>query len=68
MIEKIRTDFGSRQLSCFVFQFDRQDCPPGLINYWVFPSLVFGTRMPRYTIVRHVVGKRGARSYVPEQV
>ncbi len=71
MIEKIPylQDLGITAVEQLpVFQFDWHDCPPGLVNYWGYaPVLFFGTRMPRYTIVRHVVGERGARSYVSKR-
>ncbi len=59
MIEKIPylQDLGITAVELLpVFQFDRQDCPPGLINYWGYSPVSFFAPHAAYSSRRDPVG------------
>jgi len=59
MIEKVPylQDLGITAVELLpVFQFDRQDCPPGLINYWGYSPVSFFAPHAAYSSRRDPVG------------
>ena len=59
MIEKIPylRDLGITAVELLpIFQFDRQDCPPGLVNYWGYSPVSFFAPHAGYSSRKDALG------------